>query len=166
MKPSEIQALLPAVCQRAERTDPVQDGMLAAMHALHEPCEQALAQIERNFAAWSASDRFLTYLSSWVTMEPELATGQDELRALIAGAAELARRRGTLPGLRLFLETATGTAGFEIFENVTGGEHAARAFHLRVCAPAGLKQRSRVLRSIIERGKPAYVTYELDWTPR
>ncbi len=54
------------------------------------------------------------------------------LRDLTARAAELARRRGTADGLRVFLEIATGLDGFAI-------EERPGAFSATVIAPAAAK---------------------------
>jgi hypothetical protein len=93
-----------------------------------------------------------------------VTTGLGRLRELVAAAGEISRWRGTARGLRLFLQTATGVRDFVLDERVPGPDGRPRPFHLRVHAPASLLPHRALLERIIEREKPAYVTYELLFT--
>ena len=85
------------------------------------------------------------------------------LRELVAAAAYLSKWRGTMRGLTLFLETATGAPGFEINENVPDSDGSLRPYHIRVRAPEGVVSHRRLIEMIIEQEKPAYVTYDLEF---
>jgi phage tail-like protein len=176
MKSSQIKQLLPRVFQAAAAPHTPLDALLHAMEALHAPAEERLAAIEAVFNAHSAPDGQLAYLARWVDLDrffpaavaqgragqaaDALSTGNGRLRELIAAAAYLSQWRGTLPGLQLFLETATGLRGFGIEERVIE-QGRARPYHIRVTAPAaGARDRS-LIASIIEQEKPAHVTFEL-----
>jgi hypothetical protein len=60
-----------------------------------------------------------------------------------------------------FLETATGSTGFQIDEHVPDAAGRPRPFHIRVTAPPEVAPHRAMVEQIIEREKPAYVTYEL-----
>jgi len=92
---------------------------------------------------------------------PRLSTGVGRLRELTAAAVTLSHWRGTRKGLTLFLETATGTNGFEVDEHVVGVDGRVKPFHLRITAPGQLAEHRSLIQRIIELEKPAYVTYEL-----
>jgi hypothetical protein len=94
---------------------------------------------------------------------PTLPIEVGRLRELIAAAAYLSKWRGTSRGLLLFLETATGAAGFKVDEHVPDQQGKARPFHIKVVAPAETASYDSLLRRIITIEKPAYVTYELEF---
>ncbi len=62
-----------------------------------------------------------------------------------------------------FLETATGSQGFEIDEQVPGPNGQPRPFHLLIRAPAQAARCATLVERIVEMEKPAYVTYELEF---
>jgi phage tail-like protein len=170
MQPREIERLLPSVFQRTlhpplghpERREPtVLGALIEVMSALHAPSEAALDELEKNFDPRRAPDRFVPFLAAWVNLDFRVTTGPGRQRELIAAAAELSRWRGTARGLIRFLELATGETGFRIDEQVPGAEGKPRPFHVRVEAPAATRAHQPMLEQIIEREKPAYVTYEL-----
>jgi hypothetical protein len=86
------------------------------------------------------------------------------LRELVAAAAYLSKWRGTSKGLHHFLETATGASGFTIDEHVRDKDGRERPYHIKVLAPAETAPYESLLRRIIALEKPAYVTYELEFT--
>jgi hypothetical protein len=90
-----------------------------------------------------------------------VTTGLGRLRELVAAAVDISRWRGTARGLLLFLTTATGRTDFEVDEAVPGPDGLPRPFHVRVRAPSEVEAHRLLLERIIEREKPAYVTYEL-----
>ena len=163
MLPAEILSLIPAVLRGTSREGTPLDAFVHAMSALHAPCEQALDRFAENLDPARASEPFLAYLAQWLDLSPAQACSTEHLRALLSAAAEVAKRRGTLSGLSLFLQVATGCQDVALAENVSGPESFARPFHLRVTAPAELRPHEALLRRIVEREKPAHVTYELLW---
>lgn len=177
MKKERIEQLLPSVFQRAVQPGNPLFAILDLMETMHAPSEAALDNLEANFNAHHAPDTFVPYLASWVDLEvlldfppkersastASLSTGLGRLRELTAAASTLSKWRGTLKGLCLFLETATGTKGFKVDEQVLGKAGKIIPFHLRVTAPSELARHSTLIQRIIELEKPAYVTYELNF---
>ena len=177
MKQERIKQLLPSVFQRTSTAGDPMNAVLATMETLHGPTERILDNIDAVFDPYRSPEKFVPYLAAWVDLEvlldvqesghqpsrEPLSTGVGRLRELTAAASVLSKWRGTQKGLLLFLETATGMQGFRIDENVRGRDGTLRPFHLRVCAPAVLVDRTVLISRIIELEKPAYVTYELSF---
>jgi len=180
MKASLIKRLLPAVFQRAMLSRAPLEAILTVMEEQHTPAESVLSRLNTYFDPRRTPDDFVPYLASWVDLEmlldpshsgaepaaPVLSTGVGHLRELVANAATLSHWRGTRKGLSLFLETATGVNGFEVNEAVTGPNGKVRPFHLLITAPKELIQHRALLQRIVELEKPAYVTYELVFSPQ
>jgi phage tail-like protein len=161
MKRNEIARLLPGVFQRTLEEGGPLASLLDVMEALHAPSEAALAELPSLFDPLRAPERFVPFLARWVDLGVPVTTGLGRMRALVSAAVELSRWRGTARGLLLFLRTATGREDFVIEERVPGSGGRPRPFHLRVRAPAALAPHQPMVEAIIEREKPAYVTYEL-----
>ena len=183
MDSESIARLLPGVFQTA--LHPIAAGVvepdrrlsatLGVMETLHEPVETVLHDLDHYLDPRLARADFVPYLAGWVDLDwllvaapseplattPSLASGLGTLRELVAAAAELARWRGTARGLLRFLDTATGTPGFAIEENVSGDERTPRPFHLRIVAPAEAAVYRPLIERVIVAEKPAYATYEL-----
>jgi len=174
MQRDAVERLLPTMFQLAARPGSPLDAALHVIADLHEPDEELLAEIDAVFDPYRAPDAFVPWLTRWVGLDwlvadesvdadasarPDLTDafppGLGRLRDVVAAGAELAQRRGTDAGLRLFLETATGLSGFVVTEPVD------RPFHLVVTAPAEAEPYAAVLRRIIAATKPAYTTAEL-----
>jgi len=179
MHRERIAALLPEVMQRTRASGGLLDGMLAVMEAHHVPVETALANLDACFDPLRAPARFVPFLAHWVNLgrwtedERRSATARrhsrapqrmlpsaGRLRLLVAAAAQLAKARGTKAGLVRFLETATGTQGFVVNEEVDAAGRP-RSFHFVVRAPAAARRLRDLVQQIIEAEKPAFVTYEL-----
>lgn len=147
---------------------------------MHGASEYVLQHLDRFFDPYRTPDDFVPYLASWVDLTilldgvrpgspasaASLSTGLGRLRELIAAAVTLSRWRGTRKGLILFLETATGTSGFEVEEHVTDASGTTQPFHIRVTAPAELSGHQTLIERIVELEKPAYVTYDLRFQPK
>jgi phage tail-like protein len=183
MDRESIARLLPGVFQTA--LHPLAAGIvepdrrlsatLGVMETLHEPVETVLHDLDHYLDPRLARADFVPYLAGWVDLDwllvaapseplattPSLASGLGTLRELVAAAAELARWRGTARGLLRFLDTATGTPGFAIEENVSGDDRLPRPFHLRIVAPAEAAVYRPLIERVIVAEKPAYATYEL-----
>jgi phage tail-like protein len=162
MRPSEIERLLPGVFQRTlgEEGSPLA-ALVDVMGALHAPSERALQALDANFDPRRADGRFVPMLARWMDLELALPAGPGRLRELTAAAFQLAQWRGTARGLVRFLEIATGETGFRVEERVLDGQGRPRPFHVRVWIPAAAADRRAFLEQIVEREKPAYVTFEL-----
>ncbi len=163
-----IERLLPSVFQVTAVRGSALDALLLVMQDMMAPAAQTLDNLEVHFDPYRAPDRFVPMLAAWVDLDwvlPEAADehghvpyspGYGRLRELIAGAARLARRRGTRNGLIDFLETATGVHGFRITENPDG-----RSFHLKVEAPDGAERFRSLVQRMIDMEKPGHVTFDL-----
>jgi phage tail-like protein len=173
-----IARLLPEVFQQTMVPGGLLPGLLEVMTTLHEPCEQRLANLELTFDPRRTSDAFVPFLARWVCFEhlhsdaaPRAGSGLQvcvdspgHLRELIAVAYYLAQWRGTQRGLIRFLATATGLQGFRIEEPLSvGAESTVQPFHLRIFAPLAAKRQVDLLHKVIGMGKPAHVTYDLEF---
>lgn len=170
--------LLPEVFQETIAPGGLLGGLLAVMAALQEPCERQLAGLDAVFDPRRSSDAFVPFIARWVHFDHlhddrrRRAGAQQacldsigHLRELVADAAYLAQWRGTARGLTRFLAIATGMGGFRIEEGVrVAGEDAPRPFHLRVVAPAAAARQADLVHKVIRMGKPAHVTYDLEFT--
>ena len=180
MKEGQIRRLLPSVFQRTLRPGNPLSAILNVMEGMQAPSEDALEHLDRFFDPYRTPDDFVPYLASWVDLTilldgvrpgspaaaASLSTGLGRLRELTAAAVTLSRWRGTRKGLILFLETATGTSGFEVEEHVADAGGKTIPFHIRITAPAEVSKYQTLIERIIELEKPAYVTYELRFQPR
>jgi phage tail-like protein len=165
MRRTEIERFLPGVYQLAlhpvETSGLGEDRRLAAaldaMEELHDPSEQILDRLDSYVDPRRAPDDFVTYLAGWVDLDwltgGRVTTGQGRLRELVAEAMILSRWRGTEHGLVDFLRAATGVSDFDIDESTP--------FHLRIRAPAAIREHEAMIERIVETEKPASVTYEV-----
>lgn len=177
MKQTQIKKLLPWVYQRTAQPGNPLTALLDVMQDLHTPVEATLSHLDSMFDPRRTADSFVPYLAGWVDLgvlidvsrgggpsaSATFPTGLGRLRELIASAATLSEWRGTKKGLQMFLETATGSSGFSIEEQVAGPDGKIKPFHLQVTAPKSLVSYRPLLERIIELEKPAYVTYDLSF---
>jgi len=180
MKRNAIRHLLPGVFQRTIQPQGPLNALLGVMEKLHEPSEQILENLSATFDPRQTPDRFVPFLARWVDLEwlfedesnetraaesryGSFSPGLGHLRELVAAATFLAHWRGTAKGLLLFLETATGTQGFEINERVAAPDGLPRPYHILIRAPESTARHQALIERIIEFEKPAYVTYDLEF---
>jgi len=162
MRADAIANLLPGVIRRAARPGSPLAALLSVMEELHAPSERALAALDATCDPWRAAPEFLRFLLAWVGLsELPLAAGSPQLRAVIASAAQLHRRRGTRGGLVSRLECASGIGGFALDEAVLDARGRVRPFHVRVRAPARARAVAPLLEAVIAQEKPAHITCEL-----
>ncbi len=178
MRRTEIERLLPEVLRATVAPNTPLAAILDVMVQMHKPDERVLETLDAFFDPARTADAFVPLLARWVDLErlftqsatrPDAAggeaisTGTGRLRELIARAAFLSKWRGTRTGLVAFLETATGTDGFVIDEQVSDVQGRPRPFHMRISAPATQAPHRALIERIIELEKPAFVTYEIDF---
>jgi phage tail-like protein len=180
MKQNEIERLLPSIFRRTASPGTPLAALLAAMDDLHAPSEDVLRRLDSFFDPRRTPDAFVPFLAGWVDLErileepppargsaaraaPRLTTGVGRLRELTASAAYLARWRGTKYGLLRFLEIATGATDFYINEQPLDEQGRRRPFHMIVSAPETLRPHQALITRIIEKEKPAYVTFDLEF---
>jgi phage tail-like protein len=177
-EPPFLARLLPEVFQQTMSEGSLLNGLLEVMGALQAPCERRLGELDAVFDPRRTSDAFVPFLARWVRFDHlhddpgrRGSGGQmacldsiGHLRELVAAAAYLAQWRGTARGLTRLLATATGLSGFRIDEQVrVAGQNAPRPYHLRITAPAAAARQADLLHKVIRMGKPAHVTYELEF---
>jgi phage tail-like protein len=177
MKSTDIRRMLPEVFQRTLGTGTSLDSILEVMEGLQAPSEDVLAGLDRFFDPRRAPDPFIPFLARWVDLErlllrpaehyypsssqeTPLQSGLGRLRELVAFAAFLSMWRGTAKGIVRFLEIATGAGGFVVQEHIEG-----RPFHVRFTGPHEAERFEAMIARIIDMEKPAYVTYELAFSP-
>ncbi|XAS71727.1 hypothetical protein VUN82_22010 [Micrococcaceae bacterium Sec5.1] len=182
MGPSESKLLrvLPEVFQVAADTSTPLQALLAVAEDMHGPVRQVLDRIHTVPDPGRAPSSLIPFLSRWVDLDwltlpgPEGGAGSggtgpgslpatgaipiSRQRNLIAAAAQLSARRGTVDGLTRFLHLATGVPGFDV-ESVPG------AFHIKVLVPAEAGGQLELIRRIVKGMKPAHVTDEVTVLP-
>ena len=183
MDSATIATLLPGIFQSAlhpaaagiVEPDRQLAALLGVMETLQAPVEDVLDGLHHHLDPRQTPPRFVPYLAGWVDLDwlllatpgqpsttaTPLASGMGNLRELVAAAVEIARWRGTARGLLQFLDTATGIAGFDVQENVTGDPPTPKPFHLRILAPKSAEPYRPLIARLLVAEKPAYATYEL-----
>lgn len=191
MKHAEIERFIPEIFARTLHAGNPLTALLEVIEILHEPVERILEVLDAHFSPYRTPDTFVPFLSKWVDLDwlfetpkrtvrskelqkrgeddesvATIPTGLGRLRELTAAAAYLSQWRGTVKGLVLFCEIAVGLRGFTIKEQIFDSSGHIRPFHIQVQAPYEALPYRALLERIIEREKPAYVTFELDFSER
>lgn len=109
---------LPGVYRRKDRIEarlpdqPQDSGFLrrwlALFHAELGGLEQKLDELPRRFNAATVPAEDLPWLASWLAFDPPPGVDTETLRKLLQRVIELYRRRGTLFGVREFVELYSG----------------------------------------------------------
>lgn len=150
--------LLPSVYQAAIRTRP--DGplpvLLKCMDSMLAPVEREIEGFDAILDPLRTRREFLPMLGDWLAAGTSEADALPPNRAWLAGTVDLAQRRGTAAGLLQTLRLATGMQGFSLTEQT-------ERFHVSIHAPVAAKGLQDALKSLIERQRPAHITYELSF---
>jgi phage tail-like protein len=92
---------LPAIFQQQHKLD----QFLTPFETQFALFEEILAEIDRNFAvSFAPSDDFLPWLAQWVAHSFDEGWNEDKRRRFLAQAMDLYRWRGTVRGLKRYLE--------------------------------------------------------------
>jgi phage tail-like protein len=147
--------------------------------------ESKIARMHSYFDVLDAPDEFLPWLASWVAFSLDGSWTEDERRLFLKDAVELYRVRGTVKGLKSFLNMYTGVEaeiienswpldGFQIGVASTIGKDSAilppinRAYCFIVEVPldADDLEDDEIIKihQIIRQEKPAHTTYYLRFT--
>jgi phage tail-like protein len=171
MQRADIEAMLPAVIRRGALPGSPLDAVVSVMEALHAPVEGTLRSLGDTFHPYRCPERFVPFLAGWVDLDRflsdtgraggSLPTGSGRLRQLVADAAVLSKRSGTVEGFVQFLETATGVAGFTVEEDVVDDDGAVRPFVVRLHVPAAALPYLDLVQRIVDSEKPAYLICEV-----
>jgi phage tail-like protein len=186
---------LPAVYARRDADDPSGAVFLERMLALPEAkltdVEARYEDVARQLNPAAASADWLRFLAAWYGLVFDPSWPIERRRRLVAAAHDLFARRGTVEGLRRYLEIYTGTSpaiveGFQYRTNaagsaVIGGDAVvlgraalgpavpdtgalAHTFSIWVFGAGGAcgaEVTARAARAIIDSVKPAHTSYEL-----
>jgi phage tail-like protein len=98
---------LPAIFQRkpTDESEPVLGQFLAPFENQFAVFEQILAEVDHNFSASLApADDFLPWLADWVAHLFDEKWDEDRRRRFLSAAMELYRWRGTVGGLKRYLD--------------------------------------------------------------
>ena len=150
--------LLPSVYQATMRTRP--DGplpvLLKCMDSMLAPVEREIEDFEAVLDPLRTRRPFLPMLGSWLAAGTREEDALPPNRAWVAGAVDLAQRRGTARGLLETLRLATGMRDFSL-------EEKTERFHVSIRAPLAAKGLQDALSRLIERQRPAHITYDLSF---
>lgn len=160
---SQLLKVLPEVFQVAAETSAPLQALLAVAEDMQQPVRGILDRIHAVPDPGRTPSSLVPFLSRWVDLDwltlagPEAAGAAAagvplaRQRDLIACAAQLSARRGTVDGLTRFLHLATGVPGFAV-DAVPG------AFHIIVRVPAAASGQLDLVHRIVKGIKPAHVT--------
>ena len=134
--------------------------------------EHILSPIERTVGnAWTNFDPGLIpadavpWLASWLGLLIDGRMPEDSRRALILAAPELYRWRGTLRGMRHYLQIYTGVEP-EIIEptlsEIAANRSLAFRFTVRLRMPRGSTVQRNYVEAILEAEKPAFAACSLE----
>lgn len=149
-------------------------ALLAAMDELQTTDETIIEHFDDYISPYRAPDDFVMLQASWLGLDryfdwsggrpgagrPIYHAGVNQLRLLVAEAAELLRQRGRTATLLRFLEVATGVRGFRIAEGPTEGQ---RPFHFTLEAPFEARPLERLVVRIVDGERPAHATYTIEF---
>jgi hypothetical protein len=173
MRPGEIKLLLPQIYQRTVDgcSGDVLAGLLSVMSALHAPVETVLERVPELFDPRCTDDNMVGFLAGWADLDRvvhvsgdgllSLPAGLGWLRETVATSLELSRERGTKHGLVAFLESATGTSGFEVIDRSDPRGAELPPFHFVVVVPPAAAAQREIVEAIVETERPVHMTYEL-----
>ena len=163
MKSEQIAQLLPEVVRRTVHDGSAISDVIAVMEQLHAPVETLLLDFPRYLNPYRCPSEFVPMLIHWVGLGWLLAdsaydvvdTDEAALRQLVVHASDLAKSRGTRPGLERFLELATGVRGFMVAPDNT------TSYGIDVRGPDAAAGHRALVQRVILHEKPAFVTASL-----
>lgn len=157
---------LPSVFQE----DPVTMRLVGAMDDVLAPIIGTLDSLYAYLDPRLTPTDFLDWLAGWVGVEPDENWPLSRQRALVAAAVELHRVRGTVTGLREYLELATGGSVEITDSGGTGWSNSPDAdlpgdpvprLAVRVRLPAGAEPSRGVVEDLVAAAKPVHVAHRV-----
>lgn len=169
--PYPLGTLMPAVYQE----DPFTMRWTAGLDDILAPIISTLDCLEAYIDPLVAPTDFLEWLASWVgiTLDPKWPL--DRSRRAVTQAVELYRMRGTVAGLRAYVEVLTG-GEVEVADNggaawsttpgadLPGEDTPRLAVRIRVDDPDSVS--TSLLDALVTAAKPAHVIHRLEVTRR
>lgn len=164
---------LPAVLQE----DAFLRRFLMAFDDALAPVFTTLDGLPSYFDPRLAPEDFLDWLADWVGVRLDETWPASQRRAVVANAAAIHRRRGTVAGVADAVRLAVGgvldvrvdDSGGATWSSTPGGRlpgNAAALLHVRVYASAVEDVNVRRLEGIVNAVKPAHVPHTLEVVPR
>ncbi|MCU1566716.1 MAG: phage tail protein [Pseudarthrobacter sp.] len=171
--PVPLAPRLPAVLQE----DDFLRQFLRAFDDALAPVFTTLDGLDSYFDPRLAPEDFLDWLADWVGIRLDESWPADQRRAVVANAAMIHRRRGTLPGVSDAVRLAVGGAldvqiedsGGASWSSTPGADFPgspAALLHVRVFADSPEDVNVRRLEGVINAVKPAHVFHKLEIVPR
>jgi phage tail-like protein len=144
--------------------------LLLVFQSIMDPLDRTIEQLHYYFDPRLTPETFLPWLASWLDLALNEKWPIERRRMLVLSGPQLYRRRGTLGGLRDYIQICTGVAP-EIDEpgrkpqsgNITPLDPHVFRVTLRVAEP-DLFDRT-LIEEIIEAEKPAHTAYLLEILP-
>lgn len=162
--PSSYLAYLPAIYG----DDPFVGRFLRVFETVLEPIERMVGTLDHYFDPSVAPADLLPWLASWLGLVLDERWPLERRRALVKGATDLYRWRGTRRGLSEFIRLYTGFTP-EIVEptlgELAGNRELAYTFAVVLRIPKDQVPPAELLEAIIEAEKPAFARYRLEVVP-
>ena len=130
--------------------------LLLIFEDLLGPVQQSIAHFDLFLDPTTAPETFFPWLNHWLAEITDEHWSSDRQRELLKNAAWLYRARGTVAGLRRYLEICTGFEP-EIIENANGPHTFKVVLHTE-----GAPLDRRMVERIIEINRPAHTSYILE----
>jgi phage tail-like protein len=158
----------------AYQEDPFAMRWLAGLDDVLAPILATLDCLDAYFDPYYAPSDFLEWLAGWVGITIDTNWPADRARKALAHAVELHRIRGTVAGLRDYIEVLTGGTA-EIADNggvawatapdmpMPGEDTPRLAIRLAVADPGAVNLAA--LEELIAAAKPAHVVHRLEVVP-
>ena len=167
-----LAAGLPAVLQE----DAFLQRFLRAFDDALAPVFTTLDGLDAYLNPGLAPEDFLDWLAEWVGVRLDESWSTPQRRSVVANAAAIHRRRGTVPGVADAVRFAVGgvvdveveDSGGAAWSSAPGAELPGRPeamLHVRVYAAAREDVNVRRLEGIINAVKPAHVPHTLEIVP-
>lgn len=162
------------------------EGFLWSFQQVFTDIEDRLDDLARYFHPYETPAEFLPWLASWLALALDQEWPEPKKRILVRHAVQLYKLRGTVRGLKLFLEIFTGVEpeiyenqwpfdGFQVGLTATTGVDTVlihpveRAHCFTVSLPMSLAETSidliRKIHAIIRAERPAHTNYYLLFAP-
>lgn len=159
-----LQYLPPVLWQEDSKQGHLLRRFLHVFEDIVEDLDKQVDEIPKIFDPWKTRDEFLPWLASWVSLELDESWSERQSRSLIRNIANIYKQRGTLKGLEAYLRIYVGT-NVNIQELPPIGS-TTHLFDITIdygefYDPHERAKRSREIRKIVDREKPAHTHYRI-----